>query len=833
MILRSLLRRKKRAALTLIGVVLASSAFSIFVTLSENISLQTQGELERNWRYSYDILVRPKNSLTPTEKEHGLVRPNFLSSIYGGITVDQWRTVREIDGVEVAAPIAVMGYTDITVPIGIELREGLYKIERSCAITDGYKRYDYPEGLLRRTNEQEIDGKVVGWVYIADDKFIKKFKDREGRHPDKKFYTVYRKGPHVTGELFSGYAVEYVIDFLSAAIDPEEESKLHSIEESIVKGNFLERAKREKRMGTSGIPFIVNITPYTDQNLAWKAYRVDLPSDASALALTKEKAESLPRKFFMKKTLTKKDVATRFINKPLREIFYVPNCFTHLQPVEYEYLSDPTFSQKYDILLRALPLISLEENEITNSELGHDRPLPFKPLFEGDWLVPTNTYLPKNVGLFDITKIPAPKVKGIPTPLYTPPTVTLKYDENKNPIDPVKLNPTDPQGYITEPPFMLTTIEGARKIVGDDCISAIRVRVSGIEEINEESFKKIKKIAREIAQSTDLHVDIMVGSSPKEVLVHLPGLGYAEEQWVEKGVTVEIFKYTKTSTLLIFSVCLVVSSLFILSTMLISTQYRRKEIGLLKSIGWYNATVFSTILGESLLLGVVGGGIGIGLTVVLRVLDLLIPLSRVLLILPIAVLLSVLGGLYPAYNAARMDSVKTLREKDDTKKRKVPVLICIAVSTALLSVLLLTTMNLENVLEGTILGERISVTVGKYHYLSVGVCLVLSSLAVGDVISRTVYERKREIGLLKSIGWYTGDIATQFLAEAVVLGGAGGVIGVLAGCTVYSVVSQASLRSLLITVAIGISVSLVVSVLSSLYPVRRIAGILPAEAMRR
>jgi putative ABC transport system permease protein len=39
---------------------------------------------------AYDILVRPARARTAVENETGTVQPDFLSGIYGGITMKQW-----------------------------------------------------------------------------------------------------------------------------------------------------------------------------------------------------------------------------------------------------------------------------------------------------------------------------------------------------------------------------------------------------------------------------------------------------------------------------------------------------------------------------------------------------------------------------------------------------------------------------------------------------------------------------------------------------------------------------------------------------------------------
>ncbi len=827
MILKSLIKRKERFALTLIGIILVSSGFSIFVTLTENVFIQTHKSLEESWRYPYDILVRPKNSLTFIEKEHNLVQPNFLSNIYGGITIEQWEKIKDIKEIDVAAPIAIFGYYNVSPELYIDLPEnGLYKITMKHITNDGYKEYYYGDWY-----KHSLD-----WVYLADTDFLVNLKET----PRTFFYIC---GENPTPKGYIPYSSEYLIHFehtfIMAGIDPRQEANLSKINEAVYEGTYLDEAKIVNKtyydIKYKEVSFILNTYPYLDYEIYLKACKKKL-GNINILSLTEDEAESLPCELIVERSIDYtealsilKEDLTQSDLPPERKVDYIySDYFSRFKPVRYIPQNDH---------IEAIGLFSDPSGGTVFKE------------FRGEGISAKNYFFPKVIGFYEIERIPAPFVKGLPAPLYNPPTVILKYDENRNPIEHVQLKPTiNIQGYITEPPFMLTTIEGARHIVGDDCISAIRVRVSGIEEINEESFKRIERVAREIVQKTDLHVDIMVGSSPKKVLVHLPDLGYVEELWTQKGVTVEIFRYTKKSNLFIFSISLLVCSLYILNTMLMSTLSRKREIGILKSIGWYNSTIFKMILSESFIIGFIGGIIGMGIAFILsEIFDLILPTSRIFIILPLSVSLSLLGGLYPAYKATRIDPIKAIRfgeiEKGERfglfmrnilsrKTRSTLVLICIAVSISLFTVLLLTSLNLGNVLEGTLLGEKISFKVEKYHFFSVLICFVISSFAIADIFSRNVYERRKEIGILKSIGWYNKDILKIFFYESLFLGFIGGVLGVFSGILAFLIVSQTSFESLIITFFVGVSLSLLVSILSSLYPIRRINKILPSEAMR-
>lgn len=62
-----------------------------------------------------------------------------------------------------------------------------------------------------------------------------------------------------------------------------------------------------------------------------------------------------------------------------------------------------------------------------------------------------------------------------------------------------------------------------------------------------------------------------------------------------------------------------------------------------------------------------------------------------------------------------------------------------------------------------------------------GIAIFVSALGIVNTLVMSVLERTREIGLLKALGATDGDVARIFVAEAAVLGAAGGAVGTLLG----------------------------------------------------
>ena len=117
---RQLRDRAGRSVALLAGVLVATTGFVVLTGATTTSRLEATGTVERNTRAAYDILVRPTGTHTALEPERRLVRPNYLSGIYGGITTGQYERVKAIAGVDVAAPIAMLGYSTSYVPVSID-----------------------------------------------------------------------------------------------------------------------------------------------------------------------------------------------------------------------------------------------------------------------------------------------------------------------------------------------------------------------------------------------------------------------------------------------------------------------------------------------------------------------------------------------------------------------------------------------------------------------------------------------------------------------------------------------------------------------------------------
>ena len=116
------------------------------------------------------------------------------------------------------------------------------------------------------------------------------------------------------------------------------------------------------------------------------------------------------------------------------------------------------------------------------------------------------------------------------------------------------------------------------------------------------------------------------------------------------------------------------------------------------------------------------------------------------------------------------------------------------------------------------------------------ISLLVGGIGIMNIMLVTVTERTREIGIRRAIGAQRSSIVTQFLIEAAMLCGIGGVIGILLG-TGGSLLAGKLLFQMTIYPAAWItasafSLSVALGVIFGIYPAAKAAKLQPVEALR-
>ncbi|MBC8255578.1 MAG: hypothetical protein H8E35_16320, partial [Ardenticatenia bacterium] len=535
LIWRTIIARRERTALLVLGVLIVSGAFGLLLATVETTKVTVNEDLAQYWRTSYDILVRPPGSRSPIEEKYGLVEANHLSHLEGGITLEQYEAIEAIPGVEVAAPIAMLGYFNLVfhAPLEVSCEPGFYRLENTVVTDDGLRQY--------RTVGQEYfycieSGGAFTHLYKSPQYNLLALMFSDVRPPDKAPWferAVYR------------------LPVLLAAIDPEQESRLVALDRAIVDGEYLSDMEGLASVGTqvavrtggdvtstsqvlpsgttADIPLILNARSYVSFTLQTEWQRIALPFSQEALDqvageggrdhLSGLSAEPLGRWVFdgqeayRAALVALRDSGSRVTVNSLSAL---PTGLAYQEVPPPPGASGPTLeaiphgsSVSGGLVAIAMPLVAFDREMLFREPgigrgMGGDIPFVLQ-------------------GVYDIERLPRPAaVSEVPLETYYPPHVVLRYDDADCLVDPVLLSPTfSDAGYITSPPLALTTLKAGAwlSFKREAPISAIRVRVADVDQFTSEAQTRIEAVAAEIIERTGLPVDITVGSSPRRVLV--------------------------------------------------------------------------------------------------------------------------------------------------------------------------------------------------------------------------------------------------------------------------------------------------------------------------
>lgn len=891
-------RRPGRSTLAGSGFLLAACVLVLLSATTQTTAIQANQEINQNWRPSYDLVVLPDTVKFPAGQS---VPADFLQSYDGGISVQQYAQIAHLPGVQVAAPLAYIGYLNLPEPQiafpALTLPEGYYQLSWTMTAFNGQRH-------LVEYQHSEVD-QVFPCATIYDVRSLdvvlqEQEKDSCDFHSPT-FRPVLSFVPPTTG------------GFLLAAIDPQAENQLVHLQASISAGRMLTNQDtihldprisgqmfnpQGQSFSAEAIPMLIHqqlpgqinldmsltplvqglLSPQQLHQLGGAAYFARLPRQSPLFQGTVPMVQNDPARFANQR-LVWDGVRWQVLPSSTgattdNSVGYFLDFSSASTPAGLQYR--PTTAPNGD------PAYTLVPTSAQGPEVGFR---PLQPLHTLKKQFEDVGYTFEAIGQFRdaslATQFSNP-LNWLPENTYTALPVTLRYDQFGHSIPPVTLLPTTNRaGFVMQPPLALTTLDAAVQLRGSHCISAIRIRVAGVEKADEQSWRRVQQVAAEITQRTHLQVVVTLGSSPHSTLVYVPGLsrgqlgadqgiaplGWVEERWVSVGADIiYLHQLGATQALLLDAVLLVCLGYLSVSMSALATAQRR-ELGVLSALGWRPWHVANMFLGQALALSVCGGVLGIGLALlIIAFIGASPPWPFVAWAMPGVFLLALLSVLFPLWHLWHLQPAEVLRagsvlstehasahsRRSRTSQLWKPTVgglalhnlarvrgrTTIAIGSLFLSALLLTVMangllDFRQSLQGTLLGSEILLQTAVPQLAGVIFALILTFLSVADLLLLQVHERQKEIGVLQAVGWRTAIVQRLFVQEGLAIAAIGTIPGVLVAQVVL--LAQHAAQGVIPTLLVGLgAVALMLLAASgATIPAVRAAGRLPLMEVLR
>ena len=710
--------RATRSLALLVGMLVAVTAFCVLTATARTSQLRTVGTVSAHFRAAYDILVRPKGARTQLESRSGTVQPNFLSGIYGGISLRQYHDIQQLPGVAVAAPIAMVGYSLPIVPVTARLPASatagpgrrLYRLRTTWVSVAGHVRIQQTPSYVYLTSnpirqppdesaafEQLPSGTrasmCTGYPLGTGEPPFGPAKQANlwcwsratGMYGEGSWEGLTAQRP--------GFAVYWSFPMLIAAVNPAAEAKLDGLNRAVTSGRYLgENAGPALQRGPGGVssttfPVLAaarsGVGEYAVTQVQQLA-RPDRPPRLGPAAMRRDAAAAGRPVSTVRVTAAQayQQLLAEIAGTGHRDFSQGLDGYWSVGPTRYQRdgagsLAASTVQNPASVWSFALP--GAHGPPMDNAATSY-RTVREHKMFDlnaaGD-VDPAP--VPRAVGVFDPAKITDfDRLSEVPLGPYQP-TAAVPAGPSRSVLRGSDLQPSlNLGGYVSQPVQLITTLaalpalENSTVFSGDlhagDPISVIRVRVAGVTGPNPVSLERIKEVAQQIAVRTGLDVNIVTGSSPAPTAITLAAGRYGQpaltlrEGWVKKGVAVAILTAVDKKSVLLFVLILVVCALFVANSATAAVRGRRQELGVLACLGWTRPRLFTVVLGELAVIGLAAGVLGAAASLpVAALLHLHASPGRAALAVPAAVILAVAAGVGPAWLAARADPVASVR----------------------------------------------------------------------------------------------------------------------------------------------------------------------------
>ncbi|MUK88721.1 hypothetical protein GMD78_09985 [Ornithinibacillus sp. L9] len=333
-----------------------------------------------------------------------------------------------------------------------------------------------------------------------------------------------------------------------------------------------------------------------------------------------------------------------------------------------------------------------------------------------------------------------------------------------------------PGSFISSPAHGIVSLEDAAYIKGDAPIDAIRLRVDGINSYNEEAIRKINDVILDISEIGGFDIVVVAGASPSPVIMDVEGVGEVEQSWTSLGAAATISEGWNTTNLLISSVFLMISIVYIVNHAMFRKYTKKNETKLLSDIGWKVRHIKQFHLIENYLLIIFSGILGGLILFILYLFNLVSSITLVIyliivlltFLIPFLIIVLVKNKLRSTnrFNGVKFKKV-WLKNVLFYKKLIILCFLQLIFVTFLFNFvpanLFVTNQSTGDTNLGVFINDLILILI----LVILVATLYIATTTIIDSISSFLFIRKEEILTLRDIGWRVKDIHNTFMKESI------------------------------------------------------------------
>jgi putative ABC transport system permease protein len=768
---------------TAFAVLAISDAAPAFVQI-------TGGSAQAGPASPYDIIVSPPGTGAASGCRC-LTSPADLTSFSGGITMAQYDKISGLPGVEVAAPMTMVGYVPLTVNMPIDVPASL--IPGAPRLVTLTVRLLSDNGLSSAT-----------W----DDVTMTRPAGRDGPRPA----TV-------------SVGVSWTFELPLVAVDPVAEARLLHLDAALTSGSYLSEAAATPS-GTVPVLMAGSIADGEEANVTF-----NLPSSAPASTVT----------------LTASGAYSQLVGEAREKPGTVRTYWT-ATPVTYGIAADGELMPQ-PIAVNTTAVWSGPYEWAGTPPDGGVLDTAFRSLTPHTALGAGVAV--RAVGVFNPNEVTSTPVAPNP---YKPQAVTGADARSRQLLGGRPLGADDdPGGFPDAAASLVMPLAdigaftlGYRGTNTAAPIGVIRVRVAGVTGNDTASQERVRQVAQEIVRATGLHVDAVLAQTASTKVVDLPAGSHGrpqlrvDEVWFATDTRTTVQAGVDRHSMSLSELDLVAGEVVLAWGLWRLVGARRRELATLRALGWRRRQVGAHLLAEFALTALVAGIAAVVAAYVVGTALIGRPTwAWLLLSLPAATTVILAVACWPLLRTAALvlagpvpaDSLpwrlaarawgrvrrggalppRPMRTLFRAPSRTLLGMFIVALACMALSLELSTRWVFGSDTESWA-GRSASWQGTTIDFAVVLVIMTMATFMLADLDGVTFGERSAEVRTLRAIGWSVGDVARLTVWNAVRLGVAGGlaagVFDLLGGLAVTGSVPPRLIAVAGLVVVAGVAMSL-------------------------